>query len=114
MLEDPLDRAVLPMLLEVETEEEAALVIEVLVQKFMRESGETREQATQTVRFNIGFLGGYTSNENRARIERLFKVEHPFFGSIEKNGPPSPEHAFNLGFALGEKLTRRDEGKKDD
>lgn len=109
MLDHEIDRTVLQLVKDASTEAEATMLILLLVQKFMREYGETRAEAEKTVRTNIGYLGGYCSDEVRARIERLFKVEHPFFGSIEKNGPPTPEQAFAIGYAMGQKLGRKDD-----
>lgn len=66
----------------------------------------SREEAEKNLRSNLGYFAGYYSNETRERIERLFKCEHPFFGSIAKNGPPTAEHAFELGKKMGEMLTK--------
>jgi len=63
--------------------------------------GITRERAEEIERHNLGYWAGYYDNETRERIERLFRCEHPVFGSIEKNGPPSAESAFLAGHALG-------------
>jgi hypothetical protein len=59
--------------------------------------GRTREEAEAIERRNIGYYAGYYSNETRERVERLFRCEHPFFGSIAKNGPPTAEQAFKMG-----------------
>jgi len=66
----------------------------------------SREEAEQIERSNLGYWAGYYSNETRARVERLFRCEHPYFGSIAKNGPPSPEQALAIGVALGERARK--------
>lgn len=98
------DRDVLRLASEVENEEQANVLIDVLTAWLMQQRNVGREDAEDTIRVNLGYLGGYADHETRARIERLFKVEHPFFGSIAKNGPPTPEHAFALGIAYGERM----------
>lgn len=64
--------------------------------------GVTREEAERVERVNLGYFAGYYDNETRRRVERLFRCEHPYFGRIDVNGPPSPETAFNLGAATGQ------------
>lgn len=64
----------------------------------------TREEAEKIEREWLGYYAGYYSNETRERVERLFRCEHPMFGSIAKNGPPTQEQAFKLGQALASKL----------
>lgn len=61
------------------------------------------KKAITLERYNLGYYAGYYSDEIRRRVEKLFKCEHPFFGSIEKNGVPTPEEAFKTGFALADK-----------
>lgn len=82
--------------MEIETQEEADAHFEKCVQYSMRH-GKTREEAELIERSNIGYWAGYCSNEVRARVERLFRCEHPIFGSIEKNGAPTPEQALKAG-----------------
>jgi hypothetical protein len=61
----------------------------------------TREKAEALERTNLGYYAGYYGTETRARVERLFKCAHPYFGTIAENGTPSPETAFNIGAAIG-------------
>ena len=56
---------------------------------------------------NIGYYAGYGSNDDRKRIEKLFEVEHPIFGSIEKNGAPTSQEAFNMGLEISKKLKKK-------
>jgi len=63
--------------------------------------GIGREFAEEAERGNLGYFAGYYDNETRERVERLFSCAHPVFGSIARNGPPSPEAAFSAGMRLG-------------
>jgi|ERR1044072_2439802 hypothetical protein len=51
---------------------------------------------------NLGYYAGYYGDETRERVERLFNCEHPIFGSIAKDGPLTPQQAFDLGQKFGE------------
>lgn len=53
--------------------------------------------AEQVAKDNLGYWAGYFGNEARERIERLFNCEHPVFGRIAENGPPTPEEALQCG-----------------
>lgn len=57
---------------------------------------------------NLGYYAGYHNHETRERVERLFKCQHPIFGSIEENGAPSAEEAFNMGVKRGNELKSKD------
>lgn len=46
---------------------------------------------------NIGYWAGYQSLHERERLENLFEVEHPIFGSIKEMGIPSTGEAFECG-----------------
>ena len=59
--------------------------------------GKTREKAEEIERANLGYFAGYYSDETRARVERLFRCQHPIFGAISEKGPPTSEEAFNAG-----------------
>lgn len=59
------------------------------------------EESEANVKSNLGYWAGYYSHETRERVEGLFGCEHPYFGSIAKNGPPTSEQAFMMGIALG-------------
>jgi hypothetical protein len=69
-------------------------------------TGKTRQEAMDIERENLGYWAGYYDNETRERVERLFRCEHPVFGSIAKNGPPTPEQAFAAGVRMGERLRK--------
>lgn len=61
----------------------------------------TIEEAQRIERSNLGYFAGYYDHETRARVERLFKCEHPVFGSIAENGPPTTEEALLAGMQAG-------------
>jgi hypothetical protein len=63
--------------------------------------GKNREEAEATERTNLGYWAGYYSHETRERVERLFRCEHPVFGKIAENGPPTPLSAYKSGLTLG-------------
>jgi len=52
---------------------------------------KTKEEAAEFIKLysrvsdyaskNIGYISGYYGSETMARIQRLFKVEHPIFGT---------------------------------
>jgi hypothetical protein len=67
----------------------------------MRGEPEDLEKAEQTERSNLGYFAGYYSRETRERVERLFRCSHPVFGSLAKNGAPTPAQAFAAGMARG-------------
>ena len=58
---------------------------------------ETQEEAEGLARGNLGYWAGYFDHATRERVERLFRCEHPVFGSVAEKGPPTPEEAFRLG-----------------
>lgn len=58
---------------------------------------KTREEAENIERKNLGYYAGYHDPETREQVEHLFKCEHPVFGKIKDNGPPTPEMALMAG-----------------
>lgn len=89
------------------TEENGARIALAAFVKFhMHQTGCTREEAEAIQRKNLGYFAGYYDNETRERVERLFQREQPIFGSIAKNGPPTPEQAFEMGMRFGESKRR--------
>jgi hypothetical protein len=86
--------------LEITDEREARVYFEELVQRALGQMPSfTREEAESHVKSSIAYYAGYYDNDVRARVERLYNCVHPFFGSIEKNGPPGPEAAYRMGQA---------------
>lgn len=65
-----------------------------------REFRFDREAAERHVRRSLGYFAGYYDHDTRDRVERLFDCEHPVFGSIAKNGPPTAEQAMRAGINL--------------
>ena len=78
-----------------------------LVKRF---GGMTRAELELIQRSNLGYFAGYYDAATRARVERLFKCEHPIFGSIAKHGQPTPEQAFKMGLKMGKKA--KEKGKQ--
>jgi len=53
--------------------------------------------AEKIAKDNLAYYAGYYNEETRQRVERLFKCQHPLFGSIKEQGPPSNQEAFQCG-----------------
>lgn len=64
------------------------------------------KETIERARLNLGYYAGYYDIETRNRIEKLFKCQHPIFGSIEKNGAPTSQEALKLGIEYGRKIAR--------
>lgn len=91
--------------MEIETQEEADRYFEELVDYHVAHVlGRSRADAAAIEKSNLGYYAGYCSHETRERVERLFKCSHPIFGSIAKNGAPTPESAFAAGMKAGKAL----------
>ena len=84
-------------------QEGADTLLEQLVRTHQMETGCPREEALEVQRSNLGYYAGYYDAETRARVERLFRCAHPFFGAIAEKGQPTAEEAFRLGLELGTK-----------
>jgi len=56
--------------------------------------------APDIVASNIGYLSGYYDIPEMKRIQEIFLVVHPVFGSVV----PTAEQAFNAGVKIGETL----------
>lgn len=67
----------------------------------------TREEAERIERNNLGYYAGYYDHDTRARVERLFRCQHPYFGKIAEKGPPTPLEAFEAGVQLARKACDR-------
>lgn len=49
--------------------------------RHMMSRGKSRAEAEKTERVNLGYYAEYYSAEVSARVERLFRCQHPVFGS---------------------------------
>ena len=67
--------------------------------------GNSRKEAEEIEKSNLGYFAGYYSNETRKRVEQLFSCAHPIFGTIA-NGTPTPEQAFELGKKFAKERTQ--------
>jgi len=76
--------------------------------RHMMSRGHSRADAEIIELKNLGYYAGYYGHETRSRVERLFRCEHPVFGPIEKNGPPTSEQAFEAGLKIGRGQNGRD------
>lgn len=90
----------------IERQRDADEYFERLVEHSIRH-GLSREEAESLERQNLGYFAGYYNTEVRARVERLFHCEHPIFGAIASNGPPTPEAAFTSGVIAAAEARRR-------
>lgn len=66
-----------------------------LVERHVRLTGRSREEASCIERVNLGYYAGYFDRETRARVLRLFGAAHPYLGL-----DATPEEAFRAGLAL--------------
>ena len=89
--------------MKIETQKEADAYFEDCVQHCMSHFGKNRKEAESIEKTNLGYCAGYYDNEVRERVEKLFRCEHPIFGSIKKSGPPSAEDAFEMGIQFAKK-----------
>lgn len=89
--------------MEITDQAQADLYFELLVARQMLLYHRCREEAEQIERSNLGYYAGYCGSETRLRVERLFRCEHPVFGSLEKNGPPTPDQAMMAGVVAATK-----------
>jgi hypothetical protein len=88
--------------MEITVQEVADGYFERLVRWSMEQGGLSREEAEEVERQNLGYYAGYYGPEVRARVERLFRCAHPFFGAIAEKGQPTPDEAFEMGRLLAE------------
>jgi hypothetical protein len=82
-------------------QDEADAYFQGLVKWHVERWGKLPAEAETIVKSNLGYYAGYWDADTRRRVERLFKCEHPVFGSIAKNGQPTPEAAFAAGVKAG-------------
>lgn len=93
--------------MEILQQDEADVYFAHLVTMRMRGGCFSRQEAEHIERTNLGYFAGYYGAEVRHRVERLFSCEHPVFGSIERNGPPTAEQAFSAGLAWGKTMEEK-------
>lgn len=86
---------------------EADAYLEKLIRYNMRAGSQDRSTATGIVLQNLGYYAGYCCDDTRRQVEGLFHCSHPIFGSIAKNGAPTPEQAFEAGRKTGTTLATK-------
>ena len=70
------------------------------VQHSMKTFGKARTEAEKQERENLAYYAGYYGAETRERVERLFKCEHPIFGSsVTPCAPVEPAPQLDLQLA---------------
>jgi hypothetical protein len=65
-----------------------------------KEPRNDKMTAEQIAKINLGYFAGYYDDKVRRKVEKLFCCSHPIFGSIEQEGQPTIEEAFNAGKKL--------------
>lgn len=93
--------------MEITDQAEADRYFQKLVERCMG-FGNTREQAMEIERHNLGYYAGYYGPHVRERVEHLFNCAHPFFGPIATKGEPTPAEAFELGRKWASDLKRKE------
>ena len=87
--------------MEITDEAEASRYFEDLVQYGMS-YGQSREEAENIQRSNLGYFAGYYDNDTRLRVEKLFACSHPIFGKAS-SGIPTADKAFEAGQRMPQK-----------
>lgn len=84
--------------MEITTQAKADAYFKALVKRVMEIAPERTRSATEAiVRMNIGYWTGHQPDEEVSqRVFRLFRTEHPIFGTKQ----PSPIEAFETGAAM--------------
>ena len=86
--------------MEIEDQEEANAYFNAMVGWEMGKWGKSREQAEADSKTNLGYFAGYYDHETMSRVNRLFQLSHPVFGTEF----PTQKEAFNAGRKAGEAM----------
>lgn len=92
-----------------ETEEEAQALLDRAAEQINKEYGIDVGEARETTLANIAYGSGYFDTKTAQKILRVFKTEHPYFGTFDP--PPTPEQAFAAGIKAAEEFERKREEK---
>lgn len=87
------------------TQAQADSIFEEMIQCVMPALGRSgpfstlmiRAKCEELLRFNLGYIAADCGNDVRARVELLYKCEHPIFGSLKELGNPEFEESLELG-----------------
>ncbi len=82
----------------IKSEEGASLLVRAAVLDLFKQTDDTEEDLDKAVRQNLAYMAGYCGTDVRERIEKLFKCEHPVFGSIAEMGVPTSRESFMCGY----------------
>lgn len=74
---------------------------EELVSEQIQCGNVTRERAEEIERQSLAYYAGYYGDATRARVEQLFRCEHPVFGAIHTQGSVHPDTALAAGMRMG-------------
>lgn len=85
------------------TPEDAQEYLEALIECAIHHWGQSREEAEKIQRSNIGYMSGYFSTKEMARIQSLFGVVHPIFGGMAEFEKLTTEDIIQKGIDLGSK-----------
>jgi hypothetical protein len=85
----------------IQTQEEASKYFNYLVDYYLEQFGGERHEAERIIKINLGYYAGYYDNETRARVEKLYTCEHPYFGRIAERGAPDASAALLMGLMIG-------------
>ncbi len=86
------------MAMQAQSQEEAdGIFVEMLTVARQQSPDVDVPTLTNNLRGHLGYYTGYFGNETRARVEKFFQCEHPFFGAIADTPPPTADEAFTLG-----------------
>lgn len=94
------------------TEEEAeALFHDILMADYLGEHIRPPwhpDQAVSALRESIGYAAGYQDHETASRIYRLFKCEHPIFGTDDPTFLQAFWSGMRCAYEKGSKLSMRE------
>ena len=68
--------------MKIEDSEQGQMYLAACIDHQMRIGGYSREEAEHIERNNIGYWAGYYDEDTRLRVERVFGIIHPIFGSM--------------------------------
>ena len=67
-----------------ETPAEAELWMEQEVRHYVEHHNTSPLQAIDIIKYNLGYMAGYYSNETAEKIKRLFSAPHPGYSAFDE------------------------------
>lgn len=80
--------------LKIETQEDADIYFDALVEHDMGCTGNRRGEAEKIERELLGYYAGYQDLETDKRVQKLFRCSHPIFGPADRVARTFPPEAF--------------------